>query len=117
MAKKTTPKADDKKVFSFVQEAPLVRQTEQTIVNGYQAIEEKEKEKGRGVAQQGAPRQEPVHQAAPSPQTPEAEKTKGVQAYIPMSMYRRLNDLKYTRGVTIGNLLVQAISEWLDMQK
>ena len=44
MAKKTSsPKADDKKVFSFVQEAPLVRQTEQTILNGYQAIEEKEK--------------------------------------------------------------------------
>lgn len=116
MAKKTSsPKADDKKVFSFVQEAPLVRQTEQTIVNGYQAIEEKEK--GRGAVQQGAPRQEPAHQAAPSPQMPEAERTKGVQAYIPMSMYRRLNDLKYTRGVTIGNLLVQAISEWLDMQK
>lgn len=113
MAKKTTSKADDKKVFSFVQEAPLVRQTEQTIVNGYQAIEEKEK--GRGAVQQGAPRQEPAHQAAPP--TPEAERTKGVQAYIPMSMYRRLNDLKYTRGVTIGNLLVQAIGEWLDMQK
>ncbi len=115
MAKKTSSKADNKKVFSFVHEAPLVRQTEQTIVNGYQAIEEKEK--GRGAAQQGAPRQEPARQAAPSPQTHEAEKTKGVQAYIPMSMYRRLNDLKYTRGVTIGNLLVQAISEWLDMQK
>ena len=116
MAKKTSStKADDKKVFSFVQEAPLVRQTEQTIVNGYQAIEEKEK--GRGAVQQGAPRQDSAHQAASSPQTHEAEKTKGVQAYIPMSMYRRLNDLKYTRGVTIGNLLVQAIGEWLDMQK
>lgn len=115
MAKKTSsPKADDKKVFSFVQEAPLVRQTEQTIVNGYQAIEDKEK--GRGT-QQGAPRQEPMHQAAPTQQAQEQEKTKGVQAYIPMSMYRRLNDLKYTRGVTIGNLLVQAIGEWLDMQK
>lgn len=114
MSKKTT--ADNKKVFSFVQEAPLVRQTEQTIVNGYQAIEEKEK--GRGAVQQGAPIQETVRQATPTTQqAQEPEKTKGVQTYIPMSMYRRLNDLKYTRGVTIGNLLVQAIGEWLDMQK
>ena len=109
MAKKTT-KPGDKKVFSFVDDAPLVKQTERTIVNGYQAIEEKEQ--GGGV------QQHPTI-TIPSPtggQQKAAEPTKGVQAYIPMSMYRKLNDLKYTRGVTIGNLLVQAIGEWLETQ-
>lgn len=112
MAKKST--TTDKKVFSFTTESPLVKQTEAAVVQGYQTIEQKEKEKGGGAKAPAKPSQQ-----ATVPPTPSAtqEKTKGVQAYIPMSMYRQLNNLKYERGETIGNLLVQAIAFWLENQK
>ena len=100
MAKKETTSA--KRPLPFT--SPLVQQTEQKIIDGYQAVEEKENGKG------GAARQK-------TPQPASQERTKGVQAYIPMSMYRRLNNLKYERGETIGNLLVQAIGEWLETQE
>ena len=45
------------------------------------------------------------------------ESTKGIQTYIPMSMYRRLNDMKLTRGETIGNLVAEAVAFWLDVQE
>ena len=52
-----------------------------------------------------------------SPQTSEQEPTKGVQTYIPMSMYRRLNDIKLTRRENIAALVAQAIALWLDVQE
>ena len=51
--------------------------------------------------------------AAPAP----AEPTKGVQTYIPMSQYRRLNDIKLTRRENIADLAAQAINLWLDVQE
>ena len=45
------------------------------------------------------------------------EPTKGVQTYIPMSMYRRLNDIKLTRRENIAALVAQAIELWLDVQE
>ena len=45
------------------------------------------------------------------------EPTKGVQTYIPMSMYRRLNDIKLTRRENIATLVAQAIELWLDVQE
>ena len=45
------------------------------------------------------------------------EPTKGVQTYIPMSMYRRLNDIKLNRGENISALVAQAIALWLDVQE
>jgi len=45
------------------------------------------------------------------------EPTKGVQTYIPMSQYRRLNDIKLTRRENIAALVSQAIALWLDVQE
>ena len=45
------------------------------------------------------------------------EPTKGVQTYIPMSMYRRLNDIKLTRRENIAALVSQSIALWLDVQE
>ena len=45
------------------------------------------------------------------------EPAKGVQTYIPMSMYRRLNDIKLTRRENIAALVAQAIALWLDVQE
>ena len=52
-----------------------------------------------------------------SHQPSEKEPTKGVQTYIPMSDYLRLNTIKCHRGETIGNLVAQAIGLWLDVQE
>ncbi len=46
-----------------------------------------------------------------------AEPTKGVQTYIPISQYRRLNDIKLTRRENIADLAAQAIYLWLDVQE
>ena len=110
MAKKST--TTDKKVFSFTTESPLVKQTEATVVQGYKAIEKKEQ--GGGAEQRPSASQ---YATVPPSPTQTAEPTKGVQAYIPMSMYRKLINLKYERGETIGNLLVQAIAFWLEKQE
>jgi hypothetical protein len=76
-------------------DSPLIKQTEKNLEDGYEAIERKEQEKA----------------AEP------AEPNKGVQTYIPMSMYRRLNDIKLTRGETIANLVAEAVALWLDVQE
>jgi len=56
----------------------------------------------------------PVPNGSPSGKE---EPTKGVQTYIPMSQYRRLNDIKLTRRENIAALVAQAIELWLDIQE
>lgn len=82
--------------------SPLIKQTEEKIENGYEAIEKKE--------------QKHVLNEPPIVDKP-TEQTKGVQTYIPMSQYRRLNDIKLTRGENIATLVAQAIDMWLDVQE
>ena len=82
----------------------LVKDTEQRISDGFQEI--------------ASEQQVGEHQPSPvSPQPSEQEPTKGVQTYIPMSMYRRLNDIKLTRRENIAALVAQAIELWLDVQE
>lgn len=75
----------------------LVKDTEQRISDGFQEIANEQQ----------------VGEHQPS----EKEPTKGVQTYIPMSMYRRLNDIKLTRRENIAALVAQAIELWLDVQE
>ena len=98
----------NRKPFNFG-DAPLVQDTERTVESGYEAIEQKEQGGGVAVPQQQA-------EQAPAEQKP-AEPTKGVQTYIPISQYRRLNDIKLTRGENIADLAAQAIYLWLDVQE
>jgi hypothetical protein len=79
----------------------LVKDTEQRIEHGFEKIKN-----GQTV--------EPV--AVPQ-QPKDAEPTKGVQTYIPMSLYRRLNDIKLTRGDTIASLVAEAVALWVDVQE
>ena len=78
-------------------------------------------EQGGGVAvaqQQTEPAAEPRPATEqPVPAAKDAEPTKGVQTYIAVSMYRRLSDIKLTRGETIGNLVAEAVALWLDVQE
>ena len=82
----------------------LVKDTEQSIEQGFKEIANEQ--------------QVGEHQpSALNPQPSEQEPTKGVQTYIPMSMYRRLNDIKLTRMENIAALVSQAIELWLDVQE
>lgn len=76
----------------------LVKDTEQRISDGFHEIASEQ-------------------QVGEKTQTSEQEPTKGVQTYIPMSMYRRLNDIKLTRRENIAALVAQAIELWLDVQE
>jgi len=88
----------------------LVKDTEQRIEQGFESI--KNENGGSFVVK-------PATEAPVPPMKDEqqAEPTKGVQTYIPMSMYRRLNDIKLTRGETIANLVAEAVALWLDVQE
>ncbi len=118
----------NRKPFNFG-DAPLVQDTERTVESGYEAIEQKEQErptpnpslnggesmpagKNAGDATAGN-----AAATAATPTPAPAEPTKGVQTYIPMSQYRRLNDIKLTRRENIADLAAQAINLWLDVQE
>ena len=81
-------------------------------------ISDMENEVLEGIRKTATDGQGGEHQpSALSPQPSEQEPTKGVQTYIPMSMYRRLNDIKLTRRENIAALVAQAIELWLDVQE
>ena len=88
-----------------------MKDTEQRISDGFHEIasgQSGEKHKPSALSPQPS---------AISPQPSDQEPTKGVQTYIPMSMYRRLNDIKLTRRENIAALVAQAIALWLDVQE
>ena len=96
----------------------LVKDTEQRISDGFQEISNEqggEKHQPSSISHQ--PSAISPHPSAIIHQPSEQEPTKGVQTYIPMSMYRRLNDIKLTRGDTVANLVAEAIAYWLDAQE
>lgn len=98
-------------------QATLVKDTEQSIEQGFEEIKN---EDGGAFAVKPATEQ-PVpaakDEAAENTAAKETEPTKGVQTYIAVSMYRRLSDIKLTRGETIGNLVAEAVALWLDVQE
>ena len=98
----------------------LVKDTEQRISDGFHEIASASAEP-KPTENVGGEKHQPsgiIHQpSSVSPQPSEQEPTKGVQTYIPMSMYRRLNDIKLTRRENIAALVAQAIELWLDVQE
>ena len=86
----------------------LVKDTEQSIEQGFKEIANDSVPSGSAAS---------VESVAVPQQPSEQEPTKGVQTYIPMSMYRRLNDIKLTRRENIAALVSQAIELWLDVQE
>ena len=85
----------------------LVRDTENRINQGFENI----------ASNQRLSTPQSVEYVAVSQQQKNEEPTKGVQTYIPMSTYRRLNDIKLTRRENIASLVAQAIDLWLDVQE
>ena len=99
-----------------------IRVAHQELEQGLEQITEKPTTEQGGGAQQseqgGAYTVRPTAEPPVAPVKDEkpAEPTKGVQTYIPMSQYRRLNDIKLTRRENIAVLAAQAIDLWLDVQ-
>ena len=97
MAKKQEKEGEStKKVFNFG-DSPLMKKTEQNVVEGYNRIESEEK---GGVGK-------------PEPAAP----TKGIQAYIPMSLYERLVMRKLKTKEPLGSMFQQAMQLWIDVQE
>lgn len=97
----------------------LVKDTEQKIEQGFKDIANGQQAGGApsGISNVPSGSAASVESVAVAQQPKDAEPTKGVQTYIPMSMYRRLNDIKLTRGENIAALVAQAIEFWLDAQE
>ena len=91
----------------------LVKDTEQRISDGFHEIASASTEP-KPTENIGGEKHQP---SSISPQPSEQEPTKGVQTYIPISQYRRLNDIKLTRHENIAALVSQAIALWLDVQE
>jgi hypothetical protein len=87
----------------------LVKDTEQSIEQGFKEIASTPSVPSGSAAS--------VESVAVQQQPSEQEPTKGVQTYIPISQYRRLNDIKLTRRENIATLVAQAIELWLDVQE
>lgn len=122
MANKNETKKENQWDFQKMQES-LVRDHEKKITQGFEHIKSGKSGAELPMASEHAP-QTPVtgvasHQAQETsrPHEKVQEPTKGVQTYIPMSQYIRLNNIRAVRGETIGNLVAQSIALWLDVQE
>lgn len=114
MAKKQEKEGEStKKVFNFG-DSPLMKKTEQNVVEGYNRIESEEKG-GVGKPEPAAPIQQVEQPAANAAAEP--EETKGIQAYIPMSLYERLVMRKLKTKEPLGSMFQQAMQLWIDVQE
>lgn len=110
------------KKFNFAEaREKAIRAADQELEQGMEKVVEGGSTLNGEVAvaqQQTEPAAEPLGEKTSAKDNPkEAEPTKGVQTYIAVSMYRRLSDIKLTRGETIGNLVAEAVALWLDVQE
>lgn len=107
------------KKFNFAEaREKAIRAADQELEQGMEKVVEGGSTLNGEVAvaqQQTEPAAEPLGEKTAAAK--EAEPTKGVQTYIAVSMYRRLSDIKLTRGETIGNLVAEAVALWLDVQE
>ena len=127
----TKDKNDSKrKVFNFG-ESPLVKQTEQAVVEGYQAIEQREESGGEQSVGQ-APGQasiQPVREITASDGQPVRgtgmqgqasiyqEPTQNINIPIPTSQHTRLKIISAQTRQPMKDMVVQAIGLWLDVQE
>ena len=119
-----------RKVFNFG-ESPLVKQTEQAVVEGYQAIEQREESGGEQSVGQ-APGQAPiqsVREITASDGQPVRgtgmqgqasiyqEPTQNINIPIPASQHTRLKIISAQTRQPMKEMVVQAIGLWLDVQE
>ena len=117
MAKKQEKEGEStKKVFNFG-DSPLMKKTEQNVVEGYNRIENEEKGGVGKPEAPAAPVQRVEQPAVNAVATAEPEETKGIQAYIPMSLYERLVMRKLKTKEPLGSMFQQAMQLWINVQE
>lgn len=91
----------DRKPFNWMGGSELMEQTERQVSEKYGQT---------GQHPATVPTGSPARQSTPEP-------TKGVQADVPMSLYLRLNAIKYRRNQPLCALMVEALQMWADVQE
>ena len=94
----------------------LVKDTEQKISDGFEEIKQ-EQTKAPDASPSGS--LEPVREITATRKF-HKERTQDILVHCPVSLHRRLTELKnhrwdeYGERVTINNMIVEAIADWLD---
>lgn len=116
MAKK---EAKERKPFNFGN-STLVKTTEQTVVEGYQAIENKEQGVGEPSGNQLTAQvnlQAATAAEKPAMSARQDEPTKGVQANLPISLYNRMKRLKFETDESFQSMFQRAMALFLDVEE
>lgn len=91
--------------FNFgIDNSPVVKQTEEKLVNGYQRIESEEQ-------------LEPARETTVPAGSVYQEPTQNINIPIPSSQHVRLKVISATSRQTMKDMVVQAIGLWLDVQE
>lgn len=99
-------KKNEKKVFNFG-DSPLIKQTEQKVVEGYEAIEQKEQSGG----------DTPIIQTIPAAVAiGNGEPTQNINVPIPVSLHQQLKVFAAQTKQNMKDLVVVAIKEYMDHQ-
>ena len=120
-------KQEEKKVFNFGS-SPLMKKTEQAVVEGYERLEKQESEGTVGVRHPSTIGDSTVVPDPTVPSTSKArafhkERKQDVLVHCPVSLHRKLKELKDLRWdedgirVNINDMVVDAIADWLDKQE
>ena len=94
----------------------LVKDTEQKISDGFEEIKQEQSNVPSGSADTVL---EPVREITAARKF-HKERTQDILVHCPVSLHRRLTELKnhrwdeYGERVTINNMIVDAIAQWLD---
>ena len=104
----------------------LVKDTEQKISDGFEEIRQEQDGDGAAVASSAPQHGQTVNDQSTADQQAPAlrrmyhkERTQDVLVHCPVSLHRRLTELKnhrweeYGERVTINNMIVEAIAQWL----
>jgi hypothetical protein len=105
--------------FNKVKESPAVNAAEQEIVEGFDELNHgitsaTEQNQPYTVLPKTEP---PVPPVQPEGGKFDNEPTKGVQANMPISLYNRMKQLKFTTDQTFQSMFQEAMDLWLDVQE
>ena len=103
----TKETADGKSIFNFVENSPIVKQTEEKIIKEYERMDEQEQDQ--------EPAQEPIAQNIPAvAQIAPGEPTKNINIALPISLHTKLKILCAQKGEKIKDVVPLIIKEYVD---
>ena len=99
--------------------SPLVKQTEKTVIEGYQTIEKKEQEAAEAsVVAEPTTEQQPIVKTIPATVVvAQGEPTQNINVPIPVSLHQQLKIYAAQTKQNMKDLVVLAIKEYMDHQK